>query len=145
MMCQSNRLCLLQMGKARHICMDILLHDLLQCFKKLLYQLIRLIDLIPHIQLHIQCHLIITASSCMKLLTGISDSVNEICLYKAVNIFIFRCNLKFSGSYICKNSIQTIFNLYFFLFCQDSLFCKHSDMCFASSDILLIEFPVKRN
>ena len=143
MMCQCNRLCFLQMRKSRHICVHIILHDHLKSFQKFLQFCIDLFDLITHIQFHIKSDLVITTSSCMKLLTRISDTVNQICLYKTVNIFIFRCNLQFSGFYICKNTVQTAKDLISFFFCQDALLGQHSDMSFTSADILFIKFLVK--
>ena len=79
----------------------------------------------------------------MKFLTRISDTVDQISLYKTVNIFIFGCDLQLAGLYICKNTVQSFKYLVSLLFCQDSLFCKHSDMCLASTDILFIKFLVK--
>ena len=96
MVCQSYRLCLLKVGKSRHVGVNILFHDLLQGKKKVLQLLICLIDLVADIKLHIQSYLVITASSCVKLLSGISDTVDQVCLNKTVNIFIFISNLKFS-------------------------------------------------
>ena len=79
----------------------------------------------------------------MKLLARISDTVDQICLYKAVDVFIFGCDLQLAGFYVCKDAIQSFKNLVSLFFCQDSLFCKHSDMCFASADVLFIKFLVK--
>src|SRR5699024_8954888 len=111
MMSQCNRLCFLKMGKSSHVCMYILFHDLQQRFHETLHQMIHLVNLISHIQLHIQSHLIIPASSRVKLLSGISDSVDQIRLHKTVNIFIFTGNFQSSGSHIIQNSLQAVQNL----------------------------------
>ena len=142
-MCQGYRLCLLQMGKARHISMHILFHDLLKSLKKCLHLLVNGVNLIAHIQLHIQRHLIITASSGVKLLAWISDSVNEIGLHKAMNILVFRCDRKSACLYICKDSFKSFKDLVSFFFCQNALFGKHFYMCLAAADILLIKFLIK--
>ena len=52
--------------------------------------------LITDIELHIKCHLIVTASSSVKLLACITDSVNQIRLNKTVNVLVFAGNLQFS-------------------------------------------------
>ena len=143
MMCQSDRLCFLKMGKSRHIGVHIVFHDGLKRFQKFLQFRINLFNLITYIQFHIKRNLVITASSCMKFLTRISDTVDQISLYKTVNIFIFRCNLQFSGFYIRKNTVQPAKDLISFFFCQDALLGQHSDMSFTSADILFIKFLVK--
>jgi len=144
-MCQCDRLCLLKMGKSRHVGVHILFHDLLQCNKKRFQLFIRLIDLITDIKLHIKCNLIITASSCVQLLTSVTDAVNQIRLHEAVDILVFGCDRKLSSLHICKNSVQAFCDLILLFLCQDALFCKHGNVCLASVDILFIEFLVKRN
>ena len=62
---QCNRLRFLQMGKARHIGFQVFLHDPIDHFKKIFQFFVDLVDLIPHIQAHIQSHLIISAASGM--------------------------------------------------------------------------------
>ena len=102
MMCQCDRLCFLQMGKSRHDRLGIFLHDLKKASQSIsINQSCQFRDL--HLlvyKLHIQCNLIITASSGMQLLSCIPDPVDQICLYKTVNIFVFLCNLKLSVLYI---------------------------------------------
>jgi len=142
-MCQCDRLCLLQMCEARHIRMYIIFHDRLKCFQKLLKLCIDFLNLITDIEFHIKGNLVITASSCVKLFARISDTFNQICLYEAVDILIFGCDLQPAGLYICKNTVQTAKDLISLFFCQNSLLCKHSDMCLTSTDILFIKFLVK--
>ena len=92
---QSYRLSFLEMSKSRHISVEVFLHDLKKRFQQLFQKEICLADLVPDIHLHIQSHLVVPASSGMKLLAHISLPVNEICLYKAVDIFIFRRKFQF--------------------------------------------------
>ena len=68
-------------------------------------------DLISCIKLHIQCNLVVTASSGMQLLSCIPDPVDQICLYKTVDIFVFLCNLKLSALYIPADAFQSVQNL----------------------------------
>ena len=96
MVCQSYRLCLLKVGKSRHVGVNILFHDLLKCFEKFLYQFVCLVNLISYIEFHVKGYLIVTASSCVKFLACITDSVDKVCFYKAVDIFIFTCDLNSS-------------------------------------------------
>ena len=142
-MCQCYRLCFLQMGESRHVCMNIVFHNSLQCFEKFLKFCIDFFDFITYIKFHIQCNLIVTASSGMKLLTRIPDTVDQICLYKTVDILIFCCDLQLSGFYIGKDAIQSFQNLVSLFFCQYSLLRKHSYMRLASADILFIKFLIK--
>ena len=145
MVCQSYRLCLLKVGKSRHVGVNILFHDLLQGKKKVLQLLICLIDLVADIKLHIQSYLVITASSCVKLLSGISNTVDQVCLHEAVDILILCCDLQLACFHVCKDSVQSFCDLLLFFLCQDSLFCKHGNMCLASTDILSVKFLIKGN
>ena len=145
MVSQSYRLCLLKMSKSGHIGVHVLFHDLLQGKKKVFQLFICLIDLIPDIKLHIKSYLVITASSCVKLLSCISDTIDQGCLHKAVDILIFRCDLKLACLHICQDSVQSLCDLILFFFCQNPLFRKHGYMCLASADILSVKFPVKGN
>ena len=85
---QGHRLRLLQMGKARHICVKILLHNLEYLFHKRHHQRINLIDLIAAVQLHIQSHLIIAASSRVKAFARVADALSEFCLHEGVDILV---------------------------------------------------------
>ena len=143
MVCQGNRLCFLKMCESRHVSVHIVFHNGLKCFQKFLEFCVDLFDLVADIKFHVKGNLVVTASSCVKLLARISDTVDQICLYKAVDVFIFGCDLQLAGFYVCKDAIQSFKNLVSLFFCQDSLFCKHSDMCFASADVLFIKFLVK--
>ena len=71
--------------------------------QQLFQQFIRLKNLLPGIQTHVQCHLIISASSGMQFLSGISQTVNKVCFHKTVNILIFRSDGKLSALHIRKN------------------------------------------
>ena len=145
MVSQSYRLCLLEMGKSRHVGVYILFHDLLQGKKKVFQLFVGPIDLVADIQFHIQSYLVITASSCVEFLSGVSDTVDQVCLHETVDILVLGCDLKFALFHIFKDSIQPFCDLIFFFLCQDSLFCKHGNMCLASADILFIKLLVKGN
>ena len=145
MVCQGNRLCFLKMCESRHVSVHIVFHNGLKCFQKFLEFCVDLFDLVADIKFHVKGNLVVTASSCVKFLACITDSVDKVCFYKAVDIFVFGCDLEFAGSYICKDSVKTCFDLIFFFSCQDSLSGEHCYVCFAASDVLLIEFLVKRD
>ena len=85
---ERNRLGFLQMCESRHIGFHIVGHQGKQFCKKLFQLPVDLVNLIPHIQLHVQSHLVVAASSCMKFLPGISDPVDQVRLYEAVDIFV---------------------------------------------------------
>ncbi len=89
MMCQRHRLCFLQMRKSRHKSIQIFFHNTLQYLQQVIYQCVGLFDCLTHVHSHIQSNLIITAASGMEFFAGISDTVDQICLYKAVDIFVF--------------------------------------------------------
>ena len=91
------------MGKPGHNRLRIFFHNAKQYMQQLFKQFIRLKNLQPGIQTHVQRYLIISASSGMQFLSGISQTVNEICLHKTVNIFIFRSDGKLSALHIRKN------------------------------------------
>ena len=79
----------------------------------------------------------------MQLLSCIPDPVDQICLYKTVDIFVFLCNLKLSALYIPADAFQSVQNLLLLIVCQDPLLCKHHNMCLAALDILLIKSFIK--
>ena len=93
MVCQSYRLCLLKVGKSRHVGVNILFHDLLQGKKKVLQLLICLIDLVSCVELHIESDLIISASPGVESLSGISDPFDQVRLNEGMDILGFRCDL----------------------------------------------------
>ena len=71
-------------------------------------KLVQLQDFISYIKLHIQGNLIVAAASGMKFLSRVSDPVNQISLYKTVDIFIFIRNLKCSIFYICPDTLKSL-------------------------------------
>ena len=81
----------------------------------------------------------------MKFFPGITQTVDQICLHKAVDILIFICNFQFTGFYIFADLIECPYNILHLVFCQDSLLSKHAYMRDASLDILFVKFLVKRN
>ena len=143
MVCQCDRLRFLQMGKSRHDRLGVVLHDRKKFAEHIHNQSLQCGDLTSCIKLHIQCNLVITASSGMQLLSCIPDPVDQICLYKTVDIFVFLCNLKLSALYIPADAFQSVQNLLLLIVCQDSLLCKHHNMRLAALDILLIKSFIK--
>ena len=143
MVCQCDRLRFLQMGKSRHDRLGVVLHDRKKFAEHIHNQSLQCGDLTSCIKLHIQCNLVITASSGMQLLPCIPDPVDQICLYKTVDIFVFLCNLKLSTLYIPADAFQSVQNLLLLIVCQDPLLCKHHNMRLAALDILLIKSFIK--
>ena len=143
MVCQCDRLRFLQMGKSRHDRLGVVLHDRKKFAEHIHNQSLQCGDLTSCIKLHIQCDLVITASSGMQLLSCIPDPVDQICLYKAVDIFVFLCNLKLSALYIPADAFQSVQNLLLLIVCQDPLLRKHHNMRLAALDILLIKSFIK--
>ena len=143
MMCQRDRLCFLQMGKSRHIRMQVLFHNMIQSYQQFFHQLIQFFDLVSDIQFHVQRHLVISAPSGMQFLSDISDPVDQVCLHKTVNIFVLTGNLQLAGIHIRHDAVQSTDDLLFLFFCQDSLFCKHGYMGFASLYILMEKLLIK--
>ena len=97
---QCDRLCLLQMGEARHICFLMRLHDLKNHTLQTQKLFMNFADSLSGEKPHVQRHLIIARTSGVKLLAVVTDPVDQVGLYKAVNILIFICDGKFSGFYV---------------------------------------------
>ena len=93
MVSQCNRLCFLQMCKARHISIDVFFHQIKQCGHQFLDQFVCCQNFIAGVEFHIKGYLVITAASCMELLAGITGAFDEDRFHEAVDIFIFLCNL----------------------------------------------------
>ena len=92
-----------------------------QCLKKFFQQFVDLLDLISCIKLHIQCNLVIAAASGVQLFAGIADAVDQICLHKAVDIFVFVCDLQCSVLNITQNALQAFQDLITLCFSQNTL------------------------
>ena len=105
-MCQRDRLRFLQVGKSRHVRLNIFFHNAKQCLKKLFQKLVDLCNFISCVKLHIQGNLVITAASGVQFLTGIADAVDQICLHKTVDIFVFVRDRKRSVFHITQDAIQ---------------------------------------
>ena len=84
-----NRLGFLQMCEARHVGIKVIFHKFVKSLHKLFNELFYSNYFISGIESHIKCNLIITTTACMQFLSGISNSVDESCFYKTVNVFIF--------------------------------------------------------
>ena len=143
MVCQCDRLRFLQMGKSRHDRLGVVLHDRKKFAEHIHNQSLQCGDLTSCIKLHIQCNLIITASSGVQLLSGVSQTVDQIRLHKAVDILIFFCDLELSIFHILADTFQSVQNLLLLIVCQDPLLCKHHNMRLAALDILLIKSFIK--
>ena len=142
---QRDRLCFLEMGKSRHICLCVLLHQFQEHFQHLPEQSVELADLIPCIQLHIQRDLIIPAAPGVQLLSRIPDAFDQIRLHKTVDVFIFVCDLQASVLHISADPLQPFYDLRLLLLRQDPLLREHRHMRDAAPDILLIKSLVERN
>ena len=134
---KSSRLCLLQMGKSRHIGFQIILHKMKQCRKQLLQFFLDCKHLSSYIKLHVKSHLIISASSGVHFLAGVSDSVDQRCLHKAVHIFILCGYVKSTCLHLFPDLCQSFYNRILFLAGQNPLLFKHDHMGNAAFDILL--------
>ena len=77
MVCKCNRLRLLKMCEAGHICMDIGAHDFFHNPEQFVKKCIGHAYLASYIHPHIESHLIVTAPSGMKSLAGISYAVRQ--------------------------------------------------------------------
>ena len=95
------------------------------------------------VETHIERHLVIAAAPGMQLLSGVSQTVDQIRLHKAVDILIFFCDLELSIFHILADTFQSVQNLLLLIVCQDPLLCKHHNMRLAALDILLIKSFIK--
>ena len=89
MMSQRNRLSLLQMGKSRHVGINILFHNGQDREQYLFHQIIQHMYFISCIKFHIKSHLVIPAPSGMQLLARLANPVDQGSLHKAVNVLVF--------------------------------------------------------
>ena len=140
---QRGGLRLLHMGKARHDGVQIFLHQRKEGYKKLPDRAVDLQNLFSHIKLHVQRHLVIPASSGVKLLARVPDPVDQVRLHKAVYILILVRHGKLSRRHILPNPGKAVHNCIFFLFRQDSLLCQHGRMGDASLNIFLQKALIK--
>ncbi len=145
MMRKCSGLRLLQMGKARHISSEIILHNRKNRFKQRFYMRGRLKNLFPHIKLHVKSHLVVPASPCVELFACLPDSLCKNCLHKTVNILIFIGNDKTSLLHILSDAGKPLYNRVLFLTGKDSLLLQHHHMGNASLYILFKELFIKGN
>ena len=104
MMSKCNWLSFLKVSKARHEGIKVCFHNGEQFFKESFQKTISLINLISCVKLHVKCNLIISASACMKLLSSLSDTFNQMSFYEAVNIFTSVIEFKCATVDIRKNT-----------------------------------------
>ena len=140
---ERNRLRLLEMGKARHIGADIVLHDVKDRLKEFQEELRRLIDLIADIQPHVERDLVIAAPARVQLLTSVPDPFCQHSLDKGVDIFTGIIYDKLSTLDILLDSLQSVEDLISFFLRQDPALCQHLYMRAASAHVLLKKSPVK--
>ena len=107
MMGKRRRLGLLKMGETGHIGLEVVLHDGLDGIMKLRDNRNHLVDMIPRIELHIECYLIISGSSGMKPLSGLTDPRRELCLDEAMDILGI-LDLELSCIDIREDSLQSV-------------------------------------
>ena len=86
-MCKSDGLGFLEVCKTGHVGLKVFTHYSVDDFKKIENNDINLSNLFPDVELHIKSYLIISAPSCVKLLSGVSNPCDKICFYKAVDVF----------------------------------------------------------
>ena len=144
-MCQRNRLCLLQMCEPRHDRLCVLFHDAQKHLQKLLQKFIRLQHLRSRIETHIQRHLVIPAPARVQLLACVPDPVDQIRLHKAVDILIFLCDRKLSGFHILKYPPKTFQNRITLRLRQDPLLRQHPHVSHTALYVLPVKFLIKRN
>ena len=124
-MSQSGGLCFLQVSESRHDGFRVLPHDGKERPEQGVQFSSDRICLTPDVHAHIESHLIISASAGVQLFPGVSDAVDEICLHKAVHIFIFIRDGKMTALHVVENPVQSFCNLCCLLRCQDSLSAQH--------------------
>ena len=107
MMRKRDWLCLLQMGKARHDRLCVIFHNGKNGLKQMMEQILGMFYLTSGIKAHIQCHLIVSAASGMQFLARITDTVDQICLHKTMNILVFGCDGKFAVCHIFFDAFQS--------------------------------------
>ena len=140
---QRGGLCLLHVGESRHDGVQIFLHQGKEGCKKLPDIAVDLQNLFSHIKLHVQRHLVVPASSGVKLLSRVPDPVDQVRLHKAVDILILVRNGKLSRRHILPDPGKAVHNRIFFLIRQDSLLCQHGRMGDASLNIFLQKALIK--
>ena len=140
---QRDRLRFLQMGEARHECIDVLLHDPLQHLQKLAQQMVGVLHFSAHIEPHIQGDLVIPAASGVQLLADVSDPVDQVRLHEAVDILILRCDLQCPALHIRKDTGQPLQNLIALLIRQNLLLRQHPDMGHATFYVLPVQTFIK--
>ena len=145
MMSQGHRLRLLQMGKARHVGIQVLIHDLQDGLQKLSHQSVRLFYFLPGVKLHVQGHLVIAAAPGVQLLARLADAFDQHRLHEAVNILIFLRDCKGSLLHVPENAFQAADDGLLLLPGQDPLLLQHGHVGNAARDILTVKSLVKRD
>ena len=142
-MSQRDGLGFLQMGESGHICVHIFPHNSVYDRQKRLEQALRLVDLIPHIQLHVQRHLVVPASARVELFPGVSDPLDQICLHKTVDILILGSDFQGSVLDIPLDPLQAAdYGVSLFL-CQDFLLCQHFHVSDTAPDVLTVKLLIE--
>ena len=95
------------------------------------------------VKLHIQCNLVITASSGMKTFSGIANAFDQMCLHKAVNVLVLCSKGQSTVVNVLTDALQSLDDAFFILVRQNTLFGKHGYMGNASLDVFFVEFLVK--
>ena len=70
-----------------HVCLNICFGDINQYIDKVIQKLNDLAGFIDHVQTLVQSYLVITRTSCVKALAGISDTVGKLFFDKHMDIF----------------------------------------------------------
>ena len=144
-MSQRNRLGFLQVSETRHESVYIFFHDAVDHFHLGFQQIIDGNDLIPDVQFHIQCSLVVTAASGVKFFTGVTNAFDQIGLYKCMDIFMLHGDLQSTIFDVLEDPLQTVHDLLTLIVGQNALFGKHGNMCDTAENILFVEFLVISN
>ena len=97
------------------------------------------------IKSHVQRHLVVAAASGMQLLSGVTDSLYQGSLHKAVDVLLCFVYGKLSCLYVLPDACQSLYNGILLFYGENALFSKHNGMCNASFHVLGKEIFVKGN
>ena len=100
-------------------------------------------NLPSHIQLHVQSHLVISASSGMQFFPGLTDPLRQNRFHKAVNILVLLRDRKPAFQNIFPDAGQPFHNIVFLFAGKYLLLLQHHRMGNAALYILFKERPVK--
>ena len=115
MICQSYRLCTLQMSISGHYCIRMLFSKFTECVQKLLNELIDSIRFFFQIQSYVYCYLVVSASGSVKFFAGVSDPLRKYAFYIHMDIFGFYGKFHIAFFYIFEYFLQC-FVIFFIMY-----------------------------